>query len=190
MTHVRGTTVVELLLAAGMGLLVLSALAGALASGARALVRSGARAEASGTSALAVEAFLFDVRRAGHDATGGGIVAVTEARADRVTLQADLDADGVVDATSAEQATWACNAGTARLSRVLGAQSMPVADRVSRCGFTYLDAAGAPLTPPLGGLTAMQRTQVAIVALDLAVVPRGGGSAIERTLAVALWSQP
>jgi hypothetical protein len=189
MNRRRGTSPIEALLAATVGLLMLTALTGALAGGARVLVRGGARAEASDTSGLASEAFLFDVRRAGYDGAAIGVAPVTLARTDRVTLEADLDGNGVVDTGSAEHVSWSCNTSTRRLSRILGAQSMPVADGVLGCGFSYLDGDAAALVPPAGGLDAAARAQIAAIVLDLRLAPRGGGPAVETSLAVALRSR-
>jgi hypothetical protein len=185
-SRLRGSSPIEALLAATVGLLMLSALTGALAGGARALVRGGARAEASDTIGLAVEAFLFDLRRAGHDPAGIGVTPVTLARTDRITLEADLDGDGVVDGASAEHVSWVCGTSSRRLSRILGAQSMPVADGVIGCGLSYLDGEETALVPPPSGLGAEERSRIAVVVLDLRLLPRGGGPPVERSLAVAL----
>lgn len=189
MTRVRGASLVETLVATTIGVVLLSVLTGALAAGARALVRTGARAEASDTSGLANEAFLFDVRRAGHDPAASGVVAVVEARSNRVTLDADLDGDGLVNLASAEHVSWFCNTAAQRLSRIVGAQSMPLADGVIGCRFDYLDRASSPLVPPGSGLDATRRAQVAVIVLSLRLVPRGGGPAVDRTLATSLRSR-
>ena len=51
----------------GIALLVLGACVGALAASARLVAAVGGRAEVEDTAQLAVEAFRFDVRRAGFD---------------------------------------------------------------------------------------------------------------------------
>jgi Tfp pilus assembly protein PilW len=185
MSTCRGSSAIEALLAAAIGLLVLCAVSAALASGARALVRGGARAEASDTAALAAEAFLFDVRRAGHDPAAVNVTPVTLAQADRMVIESDLDGSGGIDASSAEHVTWICNGASQRLSRVLGAQSLPLADGAVGCAFSYLDGSGAPLGPSTG-LDAASRARIALVILDLRLRPRGGGGHVQRSLAVAL----
>jgi hypothetical protein len=190
MRGTRGSLLVETLLAAAIGVLVLGALTGALAAGARALVRAGARSEANDTANLATEAFVFDVRRAGYDEAAAGIAALGEARSDRLVLHADLDGDGAIDPNSAERVGWICNVAARRLSRTTGAQSLPLAGNVARCGLSYFDAVLAPLPVPAGGLDATTRAQVAVIALDLRLVPRGGGPPVDRLLAMALRSQP
>ena len=190
MTGTRGSLLLETLLAAAVGVLVLGALTGTLAAGARALVRTGARAEASDTATLATEAFVFDVRRAGYDEAAAGIAGLGDAHADRLVLQADLDGNGAVDVNSAEHVGWVCNTAARRLSRIVGAQSLPLAGNVARCAFAYFDGGLTQLAVPVGGLDAATRARVAVVALDLGLVPRGGGPSVDRFLATALRSQP
>src|SRR5439155_9083164 len=99
--------------------------------------------------------------------------ALAEARADRVALTADLDGDGAVDPNSEESVVHACALATARLSRIVGRQSMPLAEGVTACGFRYLDPGGLPLVVPAGGLDPSARAAVSAVALDLPLLPAG-----------------
>src|SRR2546428_2730765 len=56
-----------------------------------------------------------------------------------------------------ERAPARCLASARRLSRLVGRQSMPLADGVTGCGFRYLDRDGAPMAIPAGGLGAAAR---------------------------------
>ena len=132
---------------------------------------------------------LFDVRRAGHTAAAAELPPLTVARADRLVLEADLDDDGSIDPASAERTTWVCNAAVRRLSRLLGGQSMPIADGAVGCTFTYLAADESPLVPPASGLDPAALARVALVVLDLRLAPRGGGL-VARRVAVALRGRP
>lgn len=178
----RGSGLLELLVGAALALVVLGALTAAVASGARLLVATGARGEAEDTIQLAVEALTFDARRAGFDPALGRIAALTEALADRLTFTADLDGNGVVDTASEETTAYVCRAG--RLSRLIGRQSLPLADGLSRCAFSYyLDGAGVPVPVPPGGLDAATRARVRAVALDLTLLaPRLHGPTLRRAL--------
>src|SRR4030095_5583488 len=95
-------------------------------------------------------AFRFDVRRAGFDPAAAGVEGLSAALPDQLTMQADLDADGAIDAGSEEVTRWMCAVGPPRLSRIIGAQSLPVAAPVTRCGLRYFDGAGLELMPPAG----------------------------------------
>src|SRR5262249_45322310 len=148
----RGMTLVELLMAMTITLLALGACVGALAASARVVAAIGARAEVEDTAQLAAEAFRFDARRAGFDPAAAGVEGLAAALPDQLTLQADLDGDGTLDPGSEEVTRWVCATAPPRLSRIIGAQSLPVAAPVSRCVLRYFDGAGAELSLPAGGL--------------------------------------
>jgi Tfp pilus assembly protein PilW len=186
MSRRRGVTVIELLVGMTLSLLVLGALTGIVAAGGRLLTSLNRRAELEDTAQLATEAFGFDVRDAGYDPRAAGFEALSEAAGDRLTLLADLDADGVVDPASEETIAYRCDAGSRRLSRLVGRQSMPLADDVTTCRFTYHDASGLVLAVPPGGLAAADRGRVRSIGLDLALRPRGVGQPSGRVLQVAL----
>lgn len=186
----RASTLLDLLVGTTLALAVLAGLTAVVGSGARVLLGSGARAEAEDTAALAVEALTFDLRRAGYDPAAAGTTSVTEARADGLALTADLDGDGVVDPASEERVRYQYAAGSRRLSRIVGNQSLPLADGVAACGFTYLDADGVPFALPAGGLDAGARARVRAIALDLALRPSGLSSPARRSALVALRTVP
>jgi Tfp pilus assembly protein PilW len=116
--HVKGTTLLELVVASGLGLLVLGALVAAVAAAGRVTTAIGARAEAEDTAQLAVEAFRFDVRRAGFDPAAVGVEPLTAALTDQLALQADLDGDGTVGIELAIGAGGLAPADRARVRRV------------------------------------------------------------------------
>jgi hypothetical protein len=182
----RGIGVVDLLVGTALALAVLSVLTAAVGTGVRVLVAGSARGEAEDTAQLAVEAFTFDARRAGWDPRGAGIAALIEATPSRVTFTADLDGNGSVDATSEDTTAHACTTGIGRLSRIIGRQSLPLADGVSRCAFRYLDAAGAAIPVPPAGLAPAALAGVRAVALDLTLIPTGLRGRADRTVLVAL----
>src|SRR5262245_49527337 len=182
----RGVTLVELVVGVAIGLLVLGACVTAVAAAARLVGAFGGRAEAEDTAQLAIEAFRFDLRRAGFDPAAAGVERLSAALPDQLAVQADLDGDGIVDAGSEEVTQWRCGTGPRRLSRIIGAQSLPVAAPVTRCGLRYFDSAGDELAAPATGLDAAARARVRRVVLELAVEPSGGGVAAVRTADVAL----
>ncbi|MFN8544308.1 MAG: hypothetical protein U0807_08875 [Candidatus Binatia bacterium] len=191
MTHRRGTGIVELLVGAALALAIVGLLTATMAAAGRAFTAVAWRAEAEDTAQAALELFGFDIRRAGFDPRASGVVAVTEARSDRLGLAADLDGDGTVDASSDEVVAWVCNLPGARLSRIIGAQSMPIADGVAACSFEYGDDSAVPIAVPAAGLDAAARARVRTLAIDLALRPhRSGGIPISRHLRVALRSTP
>ncbi len=182
----RGVTLVELLVGSALALLVLGACVGAVAAAARLLGSLGGRAEVEDTAELAVEAFRFDVRRAGFDPAGVGIDPLQAAGTDQLTLAADLDADGTVDPASEEVTRWVCAASPSRLSRVIGAQSLPIAAPLARCELLYLDDDGVEIAAGMAELSAADRARVRRVVLDLAVETAQGGAPAVRRAEVAL----
>ncbi|MGH7896009.1 MAG: hypothetical protein ACREQL_15160 [Candidatus Binatia bacterium] len=190
MTPRTGSTLVELLVGVALAALLATAIVGAVASGLRMLARLGLRAEAEDIAHLAVEALAFDVRRAGVDPMGAGIEALADARPDRLTLQADLDGDGTVDPASEETTMYVCSASGRKLSRVIGGQSLPLANDVGACGLAYADRTGALLVPPAGGLDGTTRQRVRLVTLDLALAPPGLTAPTTRRASIALRVAP
>jgi Tfp pilus assembly protein PilW len=168
-----GTSLVELLAGLALGLLVAIAGFAAVAVVLRHLALFALRAEADDVAALALEAFTLDVRRAGFDPRAAGVEPVVEATASRLRLQADLDGDGTIDAASEEATAIACDVPGGRLSRILGSQSLPLANGVVACALSYADDAGAALAIPPGGLDAAERRRIRRATLDVALVPPG-----------------
>jgi Tfp pilus assembly protein PilW len=186
----RGAGLLELLIGSALGLGVLASLTGAVGTGTRLLAGASARVEGEDTAQGALEAFTFDVRRAGYDPAAAGIAPVADARADQLVLAADLDGDGIVDPSSEETTAYVCSIGGARLSRITGRQSLPLADRVSTCVFRYFDGAGAPIAVAPGGLDALARGRIRAVALDLVLRPTRLTGETARTVVIALRVAP
>jgi len=180
----RGFSVVELLVGTALAFLSLAALTATVATGGRLLAIAGARGETEDTAQLALEAFAFDVRRAGFDPAGMGLAPLSQAQADRMTLDADLDGDGTIDVDSEERTAYVCNTG--RLSRIIGRQSLPLADGVVTCGLHYLDGSGAPIVPSGAALGTADRARVRAVTLDLGLRPATLRTVAPRELTVAL----
>jgi len=169
-----------------LGMLVLSTLAAAVAAGARLLIATARRAEAEDTAQLAIEALAFDVRRAGFDPRGTVAAYLVDAAPDRFAIHADLDADGTIDSTSEEATRYRCDVGAGRLSRIVGRQSLPLADGVQRCTFAYLDASGRLIPAPTAGLAPIDLVRVTGVELVIALQPSAGMEAVSRTARIAL----
>jgi Tfp pilus assembly protein PilW len=182
----RGFTLVELTVGLALGLLVVAMLVAATAAGTRLLARAAVRAEGEDTAQLGIEAFVFDVRRAGYDPANAGVAALLLATDTRLTIAADLDRDGAVDPASEEQTTWVCDRVTRKLSRMVGAQSLPLADGVTACALSYLDGAGTTLPAAGAGLDAAARDRVRRVVLDLTLLPSGARAPTTRRVSVAL----
>jgi prepilin-type N-terminal cleavage/methylation domain-containing protein len=186
----KGFSLVELLVAMTLGLAIAVAAVAAVTTVLRTLTRLALRAEAEDVLTLGLEAFTLDVRRAGFDPRGVGLAPVVDASAGRLGLQADLDGDGAVDATSEESTAIACDLPGGRLSRIVGAQSLPLANGVVGCALEYVDATGAAIPVPGGGLDATARRRIRAATLAVALRPPGSTVAAARRATVALRSAP
>jgi len=180
----RGFSLLDLLVGLTLGLVVLAAITAAVGAGGRLLRNAAARGEGEDTTQMAVEALTFDVRRAGYDPRAIGVTPLTEAIADRVALAADLDGDGAIDPNSEETTAYVCRGG--RLSRIIGRQSLPLADGITACAFRYLDEQGVALSLSAAGLDVAARARVRAVAFDLTLLPSGLAGESSRTVVVAV----
>ena len=186
-----GWSAVELLAAMAGTLLLLGTVYGLLATGGRLLLRAAVRLEADDVVATALEAFAFDIRRTGWDPAAAGIEGLAVAAADTLTLEADLDGNGVIDPESEERVRWSCLQNPPRLARIVGTQSMPLANSVLACGFSFFDAHGRALTvAPAEALDALARRAVQAIRIDLAVRPPGLDMPTVRHAIVARRSVP
>ena len=186
MSRARGCSLVELVVVLGLGLAITAGTMGAVATALRHLTRVALRTGVDDLAHLALETFTLDVRRAGYDPRAAGIEALAEATPTRLTLRADLDADGGIDATSEEHTTLACDLPGGRLSRILGSQSLPLANGVTACAFTYADGDAIVLASPPGGLDAASRRRVRQATLTFALIPAVGQAPATTRASVAI----
>jgi type II secretory pathway component PulJ len=143
----EGHSLIELLVAtAGAGLLLAAGFA-VLRSGLETHAWGAARVEAQQAARIALERMAKELREAGYDPRGTGLAAIVTAEPARVTFQRDLDADGVVDATS-ERVTFVLRPGESVLRRDAGAGAQPIAEGVRRLALAYVDRAGAETSDP------------------------------------------
>jgi hypothetical protein len=170
----RGVTVIELIVAAFLGGLVLIATLSLFRMQAAFALRAQADLAASGGAAWALHAALRDLALAGADPLRVGIRGITQGRADRVVVERDGDADGRVDHSSSERVVlaWSPSRG-GRFLRQVGSQSMAIAARVESQGLQlrYFDGQGGELAAPLDDASL---ARVRRIALELEVEEREG----------------
>ena len=181
----RGFSLIELLVGSAIGVAVLALLAAGTAVGARLLADVTGRGELEDVADLAIEAFRFDVRRAGFSVPGLITDPIPLARADRITVRADLDGDGVVDTNSEETVSIACQVASARVARIVGAQTLPLTSDVTACTLHYFDETGTELSVPAAGLATATRTRVRAVALEFDARQVPGARRTHRSVLVA-----
>jgi prepilin-type N-terminal cleavage/methylation domain-containing protein len=185
-----GFSLPELLVALALGLVLSIAAVAMAATALRHVAGFALRAEADDLAYLALETFTLDVRRAGYDPRAAGVEPLAAASATRLTIQADLDGDGTIDAASEEVTTIACDVPGGRLSRIVGSQSLPLANGVVACTLAYADDGGTAIAVPPAGLDATARRRARRASLDLALVPPGAAAAARSSATVALRVRP
>ena len=154
-----GLTLVELMVATALGLLTMAAFTALLTTLLAARARAAESADTMLAAAGALDQIVRDVRLAGYDPAGRGIVAISGASATTVVLAADLDGSGDVDPASEEQITYRTAGGGDTLQRVVGQQSLPLLSDLAPDGlrFGYLDLDGVELDPRAPGASAAVR---------------------------------
>jgi Tfp pilus assembly protein PilW len=139
-----GLTLVELLVGLGLVLAAAAILATLARTTLGAWRRAAAHAAATDEALGALEHLTRDLRVAGYDPLGRGVGGLVNAAADRVTITADLDGDGRIDARSAEHVAYQRARGSGDLLRVVGRQALPILSALAPDGLTltYRDAEG------------------------------------------------
>lgn len=143
----RGFTLVELLVGMLLGLVAAAAMTALVRVGVAAWERAGAQAERALEIAAAADQLARDLRVAGYDPTAAGIVGLTVTARDRVEITADLDGDGVIDATSEERIGYRVAPTSRSLQRIVGAQTLPILAEVTAFTLAYRMADGGALDP-------------------------------------------
>lgn len=152
-------TLAELLVSTAAAGLVLAGAVSVLETGQRLHAVGAAHVETQQAARAALDRLARDLRGAGRG-PGAGFDAVVEAGSGQVTLQQDLDGDGVIGALG-ERITWRLVDDVLR--RDAGAGAQPVVEGVRALTFRYFDAAGEPTATP---------GDVRSVSVELTVGPR------------------
>lgn len=141
----RGFSLIETLVAMALLGLVLAATGSLLLAGHAAYAVGTARAEATQSARVALERMGSELRQAGYDPQGTRFEPILVAEPARVTLQRDLNENGIIDSTR-ERITYLLR-GTV-LRRDAGGGAQPLAEGVSGLWLTYYDRADMPTTDP------------------------------------------
>lgn len=167
----RGMTLVELLIGMLLGIVAAAALTVVLRAGLAAGTRAGGDAETAIEASAALDQLVRDLRVAGYDPAGAGIAPFTVTAADRVEIQADLDGNGTIDASSEERVVYRVAASSRSLQRIVGTQSLPILSDVPSggLGLVYRDATGTALDQA----DATTRAATHLVEVDLVTAPPG-----------------
>ena len=159
-----GLTLVELL----VGLALTSVMLGAIASLVTATLATwrGAIAvtEATDDALAALDQITRDIRVAGYDPRQRDLPGLVDATPRRLSLAADLNADGTIDSRSKELIAYR-RSRRGDLLRVVGRQAMPLLSGLAADGLqlAYLNAQARPIDPRRRG--ALQDIRLVTVTL-------------------------
>ncbi len=174
----KGTSLLELLVALGLGLGVLAIVASGMVTHLR-LARE-VREQAARVEDLAWVARVFarDMREAGLDPALAGLPAMGDATRSGLLRFADRDADGVLAERSGEHVAYSVSID-GRLSRHLGRQPMSILHGLVPGGtvFRFFDHEGRLIAGEASALDDEARKRIARVELELVGSGRGGESA-------------
>jgi type IV pilus assembly protein PilW len=143
----RGFTLVELLVAMAVTGPLLGGLWLLLHTGLQAYTGGAMRVEAQQSARWALERMAGELREAGFDPHGAGLVAIEVAERQRVRLVRDLNENGVVEPTQ-ERVTYLWDATARVLRRDAGGGAQPLIDHVETLELTYFDGAGRITSEP------------------------------------------
>jgi len=136
----RGFTLVELLVALGVGMIALAAFYGVFTVQNKRFNIEEQIAEMQQNVRAAMETITMEVRMAGYDPTGAGNFSGITVNASQLELKADLDKDGTI--AGGEDIIYKFDSTNRRITRNIGAGDQPFMENVDAFTFAYLDSAG------------------------------------------------
>ena len=143
-----GFTLVEMLVALGIGMVVLAAVTTTFISQARFYSAQEQVNEMEQNARGALDLIMRELKMAGYNPNGGSFSGVTY-NASQLLIQADLDSNGAISTSSTanEQITYTHDSANNQIKRALGSGTAQVlADNITLFTFSYLDSNGASTT--------------------------------------------
>ncbi len=109
------------------------------------------RSELQMNTRTAIDALAQEIRSAGCDPNGSGIIGILTANADTIRVQSDLNSNGTIEtAEPSEDVTYYFDPANETLVRDPGTGPQAIVQDVTNVTFTYINAANNPiLTLPL-----------------------------------------
>ena len=145
-TH--GFTLTEILVALGIGMVVLAAVTTTFISQTKIYNAQEQINEMEQNARGAIDVITRELKMAGYKPNGGTFDGVTYS-ASQLMIQADLDSSGTISTSSStnEQITYAYDSASKQVTRKLGTGTAEVlADNITGFTFSYLNSSGATTT--------------------------------------------
>lgn len=166
-----GFTTIDVLVAAGLSLIALGAIAAFNRVQLFALRNEAAQSDVQVAARNVVDVFSREVRGAGANPTcSAGVSAIADAKQHLLQIQSDFDGDGTANGPG-EQVTYRYKFLSNTFERVANGSADALLDGVTLAGsrIRYFDPAGAELTAGDTGLASGQRANVRRVRIELVV---------------------
>lgn len=146
--NVAGFTLTELMVAMGIGMVVLAAVTTTFMAQAKFYNAQEQVNEMQQNARGALDIITRELKMAGYKPNGGTIDGVTYSTA-QLLVQADLDSSGTISSSSSanEQITYAHDSANNQITRKIGTGTAEVlADNITAFAFSYYDGNGASTT--------------------------------------------
>jgi len=173
----EGVTAAELLVAAAVSALILGGATLLLIQGQQAYLVGANQLEVQQNARIGIERLIREIRSAGYNPRGVAFTAVLNPTPTGMTLQSDLDENGVLG--PGDVVTYVLAGTTLQRSVNDGTGNQPVIEGVQTLTFTYLDAGGIATAIP-----ANIRSVVVSITAQPEIVPyswQGGRVAVTMT---------
>jgi len=150
----RGFTLVELLVAMGIGIIIMGAIYTTCVSQQKSYRITEAASALQQNVRAAMHFMESDIRMAGYDPKRSGNFGFAVIAADRITMSMDTaNENGIVDTT--ETISYAYDSASKTLRRKAGAGAQVLAENITGLGFTYWTDSGTT-TASLSGVRAVE----------------------------------
>lgn len=168
-----GFSLIELIVAMGIGMVVLAAVTTTFMSQTRFYTAQEQINEMEQNARGVLDLITRELKMAGYKPAGGTFDGVTYSTS-QLMIQADLDSSGAISTSSTanEQITYAYDSTNKQITRKVGSGTAAVlADNVTAFTFSYLDSSGAATTTS----ATIRQVRVDITATTAKPDPNSGG---------------
>jgi len=146
-----GFTLIEMMVSITIGMVVIAGVTGTFTAQTRQNKAEEMISQMHQNVRGAVDMIDRELMQAGYKASGGSVTGVTYNAAPQLLIQADIDGNGAIDPTnntSLEYIIYVWDSANMRITRQLGTGGTPqiVADNITACTFTYMNASGVATT--------------------------------------------
>ena len=178
----RGFTLVELLVALGVGVIVLTLIYSTYGGLTRSYTTQNAAAGMQQVMRAGIDFMVEDIIKAGLNPSEAPGFGITDATSTSIRFSADRNMNGTLDPLNSEDITYDYDSGTSRLQQCEDQDTADVdcadfIDDVTDLTFTYLDEDGTVMVNPTANLTDIRSVGISLTVQK----PAGRDGMISRT---------